>query len=71
MEWLIWSGSALTMFGLAALVWCIAAVSRVRKAGLDDTEVRVRLRKVVAVNMAALGLSGLGLMTVILGIVLS
>ncbi len=71
MEWLIWLGSALTLAGLAALAWCIMAVARVRKAGLGDAEVRVRLRKVVAVNMGALGLSGLGLMTVILGILLS
>ena len=67
---LIWGGTALTLAGLVALVWCIVTAIRLRGAGQDDDVVRARMRRVVAVNMAALALSTLGLMCVILGIML-
>lgn len=69
-EGLIWSGAALTLAGVAALIWCIAAVFRARKAGLDDAALRDRMRGVMAVNMAALGASMIGLLLVITGIML-
>lgn len=68
MTWLIWSGAALSLAGLLGLVWCIAAVWRARRAGLEDDDLRAIIRKVVPLNMAALFLSTIGLMTVILGI---
>ena len=67
---LIWGGTALTLAGLLALGWCILAAIRLRRAGQDDEAIRARMRRVVAVNMAALALSTLGLMCVILGIML-
>lgn len=69
-DWLIWGGAALTLAGVAALIWCIATVARARSAGLDDAALRERMRRVVAVNMAALGASMIGLMAVIAGIML-
>ncbi len=68
---LIWSGAVLTLIGVGLLIWCILTVARARRAGLDDTALRERMRGVLAVNMAALGASMIGLMMVILGIVLS
>jgi hypothetical protein len=65
---LIWIGSAMTLAGVAGIVWCIVAVQRARRAGLDDDALRARMQKVVAVNLGALGLSVLGLMAVILGL---
>jgi len=56
--------------GLIGLIWCVVAGVRVRRAGLDDAALRARLQKLVAVNMAALFLSVLGLMLVVLGIFL-
>lgn len=67
---LIWGGAALTLAGVAALAWCILAVARARRAGLDDAALRARMRPVLAVNMGALALSFLGLLLVITGIVL-
>lgn len=67
---LIWGGAALTLAGVAALVWCIVTVARARKAGLDDVALRARMRPVLAVNMGALALSMIGLLLVITGIVL-
>lgn len=70
MENLIWIGAVVTLVGLAGLIWCIVSVARGRKLELDDAEMKARLQKVVAVNMAALFLSAVGLMMVVVGILL-
>ncbi|MGN7869648.1 hypothetical protein PARHAE_02623 [Paracoccus haematequi] len=67
---LIWGGAALTLAGVAALIWCILTVARARRAGLDDAALRDRMRPVLAVNMGALAASMIGLLLVITGIVL-
>lgn len=67
---LIWIGAALTLAGVAALVWCVAAVMRARRAGLEDAALRERMRRVLAVNMGALGVSMIGLLLVVTGIFL-
>ncbi len=67
---LIWSGAAATLFGIAALIWCIATVLRARRARLADDELRDRLRRVLPVNLAALFLSVIGLMMVVVGVLL-
>ncbi|MFV0292858.1 MAG: hypothetical protein ACK5II_06430 [Paracoccus sp. (in: a-proteobacteria)] len=69
-ETLIWIGSALTLAGLAGIVWCIWTVYKTRRAGLDEAAFRDRMQHVVMVNMCALIASVLGLMAVITGIML-
>ena len=71
MEVLIWIGAGLTLVGLAGLIWCIVVVIRARKAGLSDEELKSRLQSVVALNMGALAVSGIGLMCVVVGILLA
>ena len=70
MEILIWIGSILSLLGLAGLLWCIKTILRAKKAAVSDEELRVSLQRVVPFNMAALFLSAIGLMLVILGIML-
>ncbi len=70
-DWIIWSGAALTLIGLGALVWCIWTVGRARARGLDDAALREKMRGVLAVNMGALAASVIGLMMVVVGIVLA
>ncbi len=70
MEILIWIGSILSLLGLMGLLWCIKTVLRAKKAAVSDEELRMSLQKVVPFNMAALFLSAIGLMLVILGIML-
>jgi hypothetical protein len=70
MEFLVWIGTAIALAGLAGLVWCIIAVARARRANLDESEMPVRLRQVVAVNMAAFLTSVLGLIVVVVGMIL-
>lgn len=69
-DMLVWGGAALTLLGLAALLWCIVTVIRIRRAGLDENGFRARMQGILAVNMGALVISALGLMAVVLGIIL-
>ena len=70
MEILIWIGSILSILGLIGLLWCIKTVIKAKKLAASDEELRASLQKVVPLNMAALFLSAIGLMLVILGIML-
>ena len=67
---MIWSGAALSMIGLAILVWCIVRVAKARRANLSESEMRATLQSVLPVNMGALFLSAIGLMLVVVGIIL-
>jgi uncharacterized membrane protein len=71
MDMLIWLGAAVTLAGLALLIWCILRVMRARRAGLSDDELRAALQKILPINTGALFLSVIGLMLVVLGITLS
>ncbi|SCY01020.1 hypothetical protein [Paracoccus tibetensis] len=68
---IIWIGAALTLAGLAGLVWCIVTVSRAKRAGMEDAALREKMRGVLAVNMGALAASVIGLMMVVVGVVLA
>lgn len=68
---LIMSGAAVTLLGFIGLVWCILKVARARRAGLSDDELREVVQGVVPMNFAALAISVLGLMMVIIGISLA
>ncbi len=71
MEWLVVAGSILAVMGLCLLGYCIYAAIAAKRAGLDDAAMRARLQKIVAINMGALLLSTIGLMTVVLGVFLT
>jgi hypothetical protein len=70
-EILIWIGAGVSLLGVAGLVWCILLAMRARKSGMEDDAMRAELQRVVVLNMAALGVSALGLMMVVAGIILS
>lgn len=70
MEWIIWIGTGLSLAGVGGLIWCILLALQARRAGLPEAEMRARLQQVVTYNLGALGLSVLGLMIVIAGILL-
>ncbi|WP_116131153.1 hypothetical protein [Tropicimonas sp. IMCC34043] len=71
MEYLIWAGAAVSVLGLLGLMGCILTVARAKAQGLDEAALKARLQKVVALNLASLLVSALGLMMVIVGIFLS
>jgi uncharacterized alpha/beta hydrolase family protein len=70
MEILIWIGSILSILGLVGLFWCIKTVLTAKKNATSDEQLRDSLQKIVPLNMAALFLSAIGLILVILGIIL-
>ena len=70
MEFLIWIGSILSIFGLVGFFWCIRTILKTKKLSTSDEELRSSLQKAVPLNMASLFLSAIGLMLVILGIML-
>lgn len=70
MEILILIGSILSILGLVGLFWCIKTVLTAKKNATSDEQLRDSLQKIVPLNMAALFLSAIGLMLVILGIIL-
>lgn len=70
MEIMVWIGALVSLLGVAGLGWCVVLALRARNSGLPDEEMRGALQKVVIYNMAALGVSALGLMLVVMGIFL-
>ncbi len=71
MAWLVWIGTAIAGIGLIMLGYCISAAVRAKRANLEDAAMRARLQRIVAINMAALMLSVIGLMCVVMGVFLS
>ena len=70
MQALVWAGVALTLMGLAGLIWCILLARQAKKSGGSDAEMRAKLQRVVLINLGAMGLSALGLALVVFGLVL-
>jgi hypothetical protein len=70
MDYLIWSGAAITLLGLVGLMYCIFLVARGRRAKLGDEALRAVMQTALIWNMAALAASGLGLMMVVVGVIL-
>ena len=68
---LIWGGAAVTLFSLVGMLWCIAKVRNARNANLPDDELRLVMAQILPRNLAALLLSVIGLMMVVVGILLS
>ncbi|MCC5956450.1 MAG: hypothetical protein JJU07_10115 [Natronohydrobacter sp.] len=70
MGMLVWIGAIVSLLGVVGLAWCVVYVMRLRRQDLEDAVMRARMQKAVLVNFAALAVSTLGLMMVIMGIVL-
>jgi hypothetical protein len=67
---LVYVGTVLALAGMLALGYCIWAAISAKRAGLPDEALRARLQRIVTINMGALLVSALGLMSVVLGIFL-
>lgn len=69
MTWLVILGSFVTLTGLAGLGLFIRKAAVIRQ--LEDPEqARAQLHWLVALNMASVGLAGLGLALVVIGLIL-
>ena len=66
----IWIGAVVALVGVAGLVRCILAAVHARRMDLPERAMKARLQTIVAWNMAALAISSIGLMMVVIGILL-
>ena len=70
MTWLVILGSLTTLVGLAGLGVCIRRAAALRKAA-DPETAKARMHGLVALNMASVGVAGLGLAFVVVGLILA
>lgn len=66
---LIWIGSIITLLGLAGLGYCIVRALAIRRESTPETAAAEQ-QKLVAVNVASVGIATLGLCCVIVGVIL-
>lgn len=67
---MIWMGAGLSLLGLAGILWCILRVARAKRARLADEDLRAAIAAAMPINMAALFVSVIGLMLVVIGVML-
>lgn len=71
MQILIWSGAAITLLGIAGLVLVgLKVTAAKRETAGDDAALRARIQRLLPLNLAALFVSAIGLMMVVIGITL-
>lgn len=61
-------GIVLGAAGLIGISYCIVATFRIRKEGLEDAELRLRLNRLVQINLASLFVAILGCMFGVIGL---
>lgn len=66
----LWTGIALALAGLAGILWCLRRAAWIRSAGLSNDRAMTELRKLVAVNVAAVGVAFAGLAVLTVGLIL-
>jgi hypothetical protein len=71
MTLVFYAGVALTLVGLAGILWFIQRARRLRKSEADDATVQAELRALVLLNMAAVGLAFMGLAITVVGLILT
>lgn len=71
MEYLVYTGAALTVIGLIGLILSVLKVNAARRKNLSDEALRARVQAVLPLNLGALGLSAIGLCCVVAGVLLA
>lgn len=70
MQLLVWAGALLAAAGFLGVLWSALLVVRARGARLPEPELRARLARALPLNLGAFGLSVLGLLLVVVGVLL-
>ena len=68
---LIWGGALLSVFGLIGLLFSMYKVAKAKKNSTSDQELRESIKGAMPLNLASLFVSVLGLMSVIIGVLMS
>ena len=68
---LIWGGALLSLFGLIGLLFSMYKVAKAKKNSTSDQELRESIKGAMPLNLASLFVSVLGLMSVIIGVLMT
>ena len=68
---LIWGGALLSVFGLIGLLVSMYKVAKAKKNNTSDQELRGSIKAAMPLNLASLFVSVLGLMSVIIGVLMT
>ena len=68
---LIWGGALLSVFGLIGLLFSMYKVAKAKKNNTSDQELRDSIKAAMPLNLASMFVSVLGLMSVIIGVLMS
>ena len=68
---LIWGGALLSLFGLIGLLFSMYKVAKAKKNNTSDQELRDSIKAAMPLNLASLFVSVFGLMSVIIGVLMS
>jgi hypothetical protein len=68
---LIWGGALLSVFGLIGLLFSMYKVAKAKKNNTSDQELRNSIKAAMPLNLASLFVSVLGLMSVIIGVLMT
>ena len=68
---LIWGGALLSLFGLIGLLFSMYKVAKAKKNNTSDQELRESIKAAMPLNLASLFVSVLGLMSVIIGVLMT
>ena len=68
---LIWGGALLSVFGLIGLLFSMYKVAKAKKNSTSYQELRESIKAAMPLNLASLFVSVLGLMSVIIGVLMT
>jgi len=68
MSILVALGIALTLGGLAGILWCLAMAVRLRRPGIEEEHAKAMLRRLVLLHMIAIGAAFIGLGVLVVGL---
>ncbi len=71
MTLVFYAGIAVTLLGLAGILWFIHRVRRLKRTDTDDATLQADFRALVLLNVAAAGLAFLGLAITVVGLILT
>jgi len=71
MSLIVYLGVATTLVGLAGILWFIRRAKALKSSTADNATVQTELRKLVVINVAAVGVAFFGLALTVVGVILA
>jgi hypothetical protein len=71
MSLIVYLGVATTLVGLAGILWFMRRAKALKSSTADNATVQTELRKLVVINVAAVGVAFFGLALTVVGVILA